>query len=407
MFTAITVTRTILHLLVTWEWAQDSKLYGLGKSWFANSNLDIVGKRAYYFLLSAILIVPGIFFLVTNRLGPDHSFLKLGIEFKSGTSIQATFKQPVELLSVREVVSKFSEANEVQLGKKDGQNKVAFIKTLPLSETKEIELRDELNKDFGLATTNKDGQPRFDSVSKVEPTISKELTTNAFLAVIFASLAIAAYLSIRFAIGGLAQGFKFGVCAVIALIHDALFILGLFAILGKVLGWEIDSLFVTAVLTIIGFSVHDTIVVFDRIRENLRHRLRGESFEQLCNRSILQTIARSINTSFTVVITLAALIVFGGPLLRHFYVALFVGIIIGTYSSIFNATPLVVIWDKLAARTAEPKKKTFEDKPLVERATPMVTKAEPNVTAEAALPSDDEAAKTARIKRKTTKKRRF
>ena len=105
----------------------------------------------------------------------------------------------------------------------------------------------------------------------------------------------------------------------------------------------------TAVLTVIGFSVHDTIVVFDRIRENLRHRLRGETFEQLCNRSILQTFSRSINTSFTVVLTLGALIAFGGPLLRHFYVALLAGIVIGTYSSIFNATPLVVVWEKLAS----------------------------------------------------------
>ena len=255
-------------------------------------------------------------------------------------------------MAIREAVAKYSEANEVQLAKKDGQNKVAFIKTLPLSEEKENALRDDLNKDFGLATLNEKGQPTFDSVSKVEPTISKELTTNAIIAVIFASLAIVLYLSARFAIGGLMAGLKFGTCAVIALIHDAAFILGLFAILGKFAGWEIDSLFVTAVLTVIGFSVHDTIVVFDRIRENLRHRLRGESFEQLCNRSILQTFSRSINTSLTVVMTLACLIAFGGPLLRHFYVALLAGIIIGTYSSIFNATPLVVVWENLASKTS-------------------------------------------------------
>ncbi len=421
MFTAITVTRTMLHLLVGAEWAQDPKWFGLGQSWFGrHGGLDIVGKRAYYLLLSACLMLPGIFFLITNRLGPDHSFLKQGIEFKSGTSIQATFKKPVQLLPVRQVVAKYSEANEVQLGKKGGQNKVAFIKTLPLTEQKENALRTELNSKFGLATTNKDGQPRFDSVSKVEPTISRELTTNAFLAVIFASAAIVLYLTGRFAIGGIAQGFKYGTCAVIALIHDSLFILGLFAILGKVAGWEIDSLFVTAVLTIIGFSVHDTIVVFDRIRENLRHRERGESFEQLCNRSILQTFSRSINTSFTVVMTLVALIIFGGPLLRHFYVALLAGIVIGTYSSIFNATPLVIVWDKLAAKTAEPKKKAFEDKPLVERPQPaMIEKpvtepSVPMITDTAEQPASDQqvagngADKTARIKRKSTgKKRRY
>ncbi len=178
-------------------------------------------------------------------------------------------------------------------------------------------------------------------------------------------------------------------------------------------------MFVTAVLTIIGFSVHDTIVVFDRIRENLRHRLRGESFEQLCNRSILQTISRSINTSFTVVMTLAALVIFGGPLLRHFYVALMAGIIIGTYSSIFNATPLVIVWEKFGARTAEPTRKISEkplvEKPMVER--PAVEK--PIVSPSTTQPSPasqeptvggnsgSDAAKAVRIKRRTVKKKRF
>lgn len=420
MFTAITVTRTMLHLLVGAEWAQDPKWFGLGENWFArHGGLDIVGKRAWYFAFSGVLVATSIIFLLSNRFGPEKSFLKQGIEFKSGTSIQATFKEPVQLLEVRRIVSRYSKANEVQLAKKNGQNKVAFIKTLPLAEARENELRDDLNKEFGLATTNKDGEPRFDSVSKVEPTISRELTTNAFLAVIFASVAIVLYMAGRFAIGGIAQGVKYGVCAVIALVHDSLFVLGLFAILGAVAGWEIDSLFVTAILTVIGFSVHDTIVVFDRIRENLRHRQRGESFEQLCNRSILQTFSRSINTSFTVILTLAALIAFGGPLLRHFYVALLAGIIIGTYSSIFNATPLVIVWDKLAAKTTEPKKKGFEDKPLVER--PLAGRPEPvapelaapegngaEETATEALGDESAAAKAARIKRKSTaKKRRF
>jgi SecD/SecF fusion protein len=424
MFTAITVTRTMLHLLVGAEWAQDPKWFGLGLSWFARRgmSLDVVGKRAYYFLLSGVLIAASIGLLLSNRFGPEKSFLKLGIEFKSGTSIQATFKEPVRLLEIRDVVSKYSEANEVQLGKKDGENKIAFIKTLPLTEQKENALRTELNKRFGLATTNKDGEPRFDSVSKVEPTISRELTTNAFISVIFASVAIVLYLAGRFAIGGIAQGFKYGVCAVIALIHDSLFILGLFALMGKVAGWEIDSLFVTAVLTIIGFSVHDTIVVFDRIRENLRHRQRGESFEQLCNRSILQTFSRSINTSFTVILTLAALIALGGPLLRHFYIALLAGIIVGTYSSIFNATPLVIVWDKLAAKTSEPKRKAFEDKPLVSKAisSPLDQPVADSLDAEGSeisgeetkaaesKSSDEAASKTARAKRKAAgKKRRF
>ena len=412
MFTAITVTRTILHLLVGWEWAQDEKKYALGKDWFSGSglNLDIIGRKKVYFALSAILILPGLGFLATSGLKP-------GIEFKAGTSVQATFKEPVDLYGLRDVVSGHSKQFEVQLGKKDNQNKIAFIKTVPLSETEENKLRDAINAKFPIETVGPDGTVKFDSVSKVEPAISKELTTNAFMSVVWASIFIVLYLTVRFAIGGLVAGLKFGTCAVIALIHDSAFILGLFAILGKVFAWEVDSLFVTAVLTVIGFSVHDTIVVFDRIRENLRHRLRGESFEQLCNRSILQTFSRSINTSLTVVMTLLALIVLGGPLLRHFYVALLVGIVIGTYSSIFCATPLVVVWDYLGSKTAAPTKKTFEDKPLVAKSQPSALDAATSVSTsdegvdeeagEAGTADESPAARAARIKRKTAKKKRF
>ncbi|MCX8052231.1 MAG: protein translocase subunit SecD [Armatimonadetes bacterium] len=490
MFTAITVTRTILHLLVNWEWAQNPKWYGLGTSWFARSGrtLDIVGKRNYYFLLSACLIIPGLVILGTSGL-------KKGIEFRSGTSIQASFVRPVTLSEVRSIAAKYSPglAPQVQLSKVDGQKKVAFIKTAPLSEEKDVALRDELDRRIGLDSRSleiqfkepvvekklqqlvaryskwstahitdpkprgenktalvvlrfvpeqkwlelrkaldnaytivRESEPRktFDSVSTVEPTISEELTRNAVIAVIFASVAIVVYLSMRFAIGGIMAGLKFGTCAVIALVHDSAFILGMFAILGKVAGWEIDSLFVTAVLTIIGFSVHDTIVVFDRIRENLRHRLRGETFEQLCNRSILQTFSRSINTSLTVVLTLVSLIAFGGPLLRHFYVALLAGIIIGTYSSIFNATPLVIVWEKIASKTAEPKRRAIEEKPLVASSGSNSVEPPPSTAAPAASVSSEEvvaeeepsvqmqtstptASKPAKIKRKAGKKKRF
>jgi SecD/SecF fusion protein len=396
MFTAITVTRTFLHLLVGWEWAQNPNLYGLGTSWLHRLNGDIVGKRAYFFVLSAVFIIPGL--VVLGMYG-----LKPGIEFKSGTSIQASFEQPASLSGVRDIVSEYSKANEVQLSK---SKKVAYIKTLPLDEEKESSLRNDMDDSLGLVNG------KFDSVSRVEPTISKELTTNAFWAVVIASIAIILYMTGRFAIGGIAAGFKYGVCAVLALIHDSAFILGLFAILGRFAGWEVDSLFVTAVLTIIGFSVHDTIVVFDRIRENLRHRERGESFEQLANKSILQTLSRSINTSFTVVLTLLTLIVFGGPLLRHFYVALLAGIIIGTYSSIFSATPLVIVWDSIANKTGkEPKKRSFEDKALVEK--PIPSSIDLGAPAKEEVAKTDEEAgsngsgQTARIKRKTTKKKRF
>jgi preprotein translocase SecF subunit len=400
MFTAITVTRTFLHLLVNWEWAQNPGLYGLSTGKIASSGWDIVGKRNWFFGLSALLIVPGVVTLYMYHLRP-------GIEFTSGTTIQASFQQVVLGSDVRSAVNAVSPDSEVQLVEK---GKTAYITTKMLSEQGDVfkyrleAIRKSLDDKFHLATKDAAGQPVLDSVSSVGPTISRELTTNAIKAVVLASVFIVIYLTFRFAIGGLLTGLKYGTCAVIALIHDACFILGGFAILGHWLKWETDSLFVTAVLTIIGFSVHDTIVVFDRIRENMRHRQRGESFEQLANRSILQTLSRSINTSFTVVLTLATLVVFGGPLLRHFYITLMAGIIIGTYSSIFNATPLVIVWDKIGAGGKAPRRRVVEERPLVDKSPSNGGGGETDAIDGAVNDKPAQTVKSARPKRK---KKRF
>ena len=190
------------------------------------------------------------------------------------------------------------------------------------------------------------------STDAIGPTIAREVTQNAFISVIIASLAIILYLTIRFSFGGFWSGLKYGVCAVIAQLHDTITVVGLFALLGFALDWHVDSLFVTAVLTVIGFSVHDTIVVYDRLRENLRNRQRGETFDHLMNRSVTQTFDRSLNTSFTVILVLAMLLAFGGSVTKLFNWALLIGIIIGTYSSIFVASPLVVIWERMAGAKA-------------------------------------------------------
>ncbi len=190
-------------------------------------------------------------------------------------------------------------------------------------------------------------QEQFESIG---PTIGAETTINAIWAVVVASLFIVLYITWSFRkIPKPASSFRFGVCAVIALVHDVLVVIGIFAILGHFFGVEIDSLFVTALLTVIGFSVHDTIVVFDRIRENLK-RVSGLSFDQVVNESILQTLDRSLNTSLTVVLVLFALLLFGGESIRWFVVALLVGVISGTYSSIFNASPLLVLWQELSEK---------------------------------------------------------
>ncbi|MGH2357820.1 MAG: protein translocase subunit SecF, partial [Candidatus Limnocylindria bacterium] len=178
------------------------------------------------------------------------------------------------------------------------------------------------------------GEPR--SVRTVGPIIGAELITNSAILLFIGELFILGYLWMRF-------GFRYGTCAIVALLHDVIVVVGIFAILGFLFGVEFDALFVTALLTIVGFSVHDTIVVFDRIREN-RVRHAGEPFGAIVNHSILQTLGRSISTSLTVVVTLAALFLLGPATIKTFTLALLIGIVSGTYSSIFNASQLLVAW---------------------------------------------------------------
>ena len=191
-----------------------------------------------------------------------------------------------------------------------------------------------------------DGEISRNSISGI---VSSDLIQQAFLLIILGSIGILAWITIRF------HDFRMGATALIALLHDVIVVVGTFAILGTLLGLQVDALFVTAVLTVIGFSVHDTIVVFDRIREN-RARHAGEPFDAIVNHSLLQTMGRSINTSLTVIITLTALLLFGGESIRVFVLALLIGIVSGTYSSIFNASPLLVVWhawdDRRRARAA-------------------------------------------------------
>jgi len=206
----------------------------------------------------------------------------------------------------------------------------------------------EQEKIKGITKSLKD---KYESVEErrvefVGPIISKELQNKAFIALSLASIAIVLYIAFSFRkVPKPASSLRFGICAIVALLHDVLLVVGIFAILGKFLRVEVDSLFVTALLTIIGFSVHDTIVVFDRIRENLIKNM-GKKFTEIANVSVVQTLARSLNTSLTVVFVLTALLLFGGETIKWFVVALLIGIISGTYSSIFNATALLVWWEE-------------------------------------------------------------
>lgn len=259
--------------------------------------------------------------------------LKLGIDFKGGSvmEVQGQADPP----KIRQLASeeKFRDVTLTSTGQGN-----TLIRYRDDSDSKAAEMHHQSFKSklgsMGLK------EVRFDTVG---PSVSRDITRNAILSILIASLAIVLYVAFAFRNTPPPVSYwSFGITAIAALLHDALLVIGIFSILGKLFNVEIDALFVTAVLTVIGFSVHDTIVVFDRIRENLRRR-RGD-FETVVNNSILETLARSINTSLTVILTLLALYLFGGESIKLFVLALLVGIASGTYSSIFNASPLLVTW---------------------------------------------------------------
>jgi preprotein translocase subunit SecF len=291
--------------------------------------IDFVGKRYWYFALSLLIIIPG----VISLLIPPA--LKLSVDFTGGTLWEVRFQREVQPSDVRLVLSENGLPDSVV--QTSGTNQVLIrakdIESASASGTRE-RLQAALQQRFGTFET-----VRFESVG---PSLGGEVSQKAFQAVGLAALGILLYISVAFR--RVRHSFRFGTCAIIALLHDALVVLGVFSILGKLFDVEVDSLFVTAVLTVIGFSVHDTIVVFDRIRENTtRHA--GEGFEAIVNHSIMQTLVRSLNTSLTAALVLAALVLFGGLTTRNFALALLVGVVSGTYSSIFNASQLLVVWE--------------------------------------------------------------
>jgi preprotein translocase subunit SecF len=296
--------------------------------------LDFVSRRNWFFLVSLIIIIPGII----SMARPGGGFL-LGIDFAGGTEFTLTFPEKPSQLQVENAVAAENIGGTVISAGGD----TYIIRTRPVLPSQQSAFVDHLKSKLGPVTVQ--------SVLEVGGTIAGETIGRALLAVVTASVAILLLLAGRFhnVPGGWRAGFQFGGSALAALLHDVFLLTGVFSIIGKVFGLrigEIDTLFVTAVLTVVGFSVHDTIVVFDRIRENLRVSQRL-SFEQVVNLSIMQTAARSIITSFTVVLVLAAILISGGDTLKGFALALMIGIVSGTYSSIFNAAPLLVVWRKL------------------------------------------------------------
>lgn len=288
--------------------------------------IDLVGKRYLWFLVSALILLPGLASLAINGL-------ELGIDFTGGTSWELEMSQEVTSSEVREVMANNGYSDTVV---QISEGNVVLIRMPELQQGSEQ--REELLSDF----RSRFGEVNELSLTSVGPTVGQEIRDRAILAVAIASVGVLLY--IAWAFRNVKNPFLYGICAIVAMVHDVLIVIGLFSILGWLAGVEVDALFVTALLTIIGYSVHDTIVLFDRIRENLTTNL-APTFEETVNHSIVQTLVRSINTSLTVVLTLAALYLFGGESTRWFVFALLVGVVAGTYSSVFNAAQLLVAWE--------------------------------------------------------------
>lgn len=306
--------------------------------------LNIVKYRVLCLVISALLLVPCIGAMIySSVVTPTHSPLKVGIDYTGGTILQYGVKEnnikPEILGALREQLDKVGVKNpEIQIIDVNS-NENSAIKSLISIRTPFIDSDSDMGKQVTSAVQTEFKDANLDQISSVGPTLGKELFANSLVALTLALLGIICYLTIRFQ-------FDYALAAILGLVHDVIFVCGAFSILGLLFGVEVDALFVTAVLTVIGFSVHDTIVVFDRVRENLRYYAKKMSFGEIVNFSVNQTLARSINTSVTTLITLLALYFFGGVTTKNFVLAMILGIAIGTYSSIFFCTVLVDIWEE-------------------------------------------------------------
>lgn len=287
--------------------------------------IDFLKYRSLYLVISLTVLLPGIYFLLTSGLKPS-------IDFTGGTLAEYQFSTPVSLDQITQALSN----SEFQLQDLEGENPTFTLKLAPIAPEKSTSLKETLSQLTDAPPT----ELRFETVG---PTIGAELIQKTAIGLTLATVLILSYIAISF------KNLKFGVCATLATLHDTLIILGLFAIFGKIWGVEVDALFVTALLTVLSFSVHDTIVVFDRIRENQK-LFHGQSQESVINRALNETMVRSLNNSLTIIFMLSALLIFGGETIRWFVAALLIGTISGTYSSPFVATPLLILWDRLFAK---------------------------------------------------------
>ena len=286
---------------------------------------DIIGKRFRFFLISGIVILIGVISLLTIGL-------KLGIEFKSGSLMTVDFEQEVAQSQLKQELVDLGYANAIIQRTGAGD---FLIRTHELSADHKSQLMGALEARFGRFT-----EPEFSSVS---PMIAAETGRTTVFAVLGAAVGILLY--VTWAFRRMPRPFHYGVCAIIALIHDALVALGIFSILGGILNWQVNLMFIVGILAVIGYSVNNTVVIFDRIRENLRMDMSAD-FETVVNNSLVETLGRSINTSLTTIIVVLALLFFVGVSIQNLVAVLIIGIIAGTFSSVCIAPALLVVWDR-------------------------------------------------------------
>lgn len=316
--------------------------------------LNIVKIRFWCLAFSALLLIPGIIGMLYSTITtPTHTPLKVGIDYTGGTTLQYGVKREITNNKIADIRTNLENAGVespvIQIVNVNTTKDNTDLKSMISIRTKFIDCKS--NTQQVITQTIQKDYPNAElvQVSSVGPTVGKELFKNSLIALSLALLGIICYLTIRFQ-------FDYALAAILGLVHDVLFVCGVFALMGIFGNVEIDALFVTAILTVIGFSVHDTIVVFDRIRENLRYYSKKMSFSEIINYSINQTMARSINTSLTTLITLFALFFFGGVTTKDFVLAMILGITVGTYSSIFFCSVLIDIWkdkDNITTSTSQ------------------------------------------------------
>jgi preprotein translocase SecF subunit len=298
---------------------------------------NLVQKRRLYFLISGVTILIGVLTMIYSVVTLEtHTPFPLSVDFRSGTRLVLRFEGPIGEGEIRQVFAEYGVTNPSVTRLGEVSDNTWQIRAEFISSADAQAIRAGLT---AIAPID-ESKTEVDSVS---PTVGAEVTRAATLAVVVAALAILLFIIIAFR--QVPNASRYGACAIAAMVHDILVAMGFMSIAGLVLGWEADALFLTAMLTVIGFSVQDTIVVFDRIRENIPRR-KNEDFETVVNRSVLETLHRSLATQLNAIFVMVALLFFGGASVQHFIAVLLVGMVSGTYSSIFNAVPLLVAWEK-------------------------------------------------------------